>query len=93
MEARMNGSPGRARIANVINVLVWPLACALMVQNLVLLRQEKACQASLYPPLVEPGIHLGGLVALNMDGARADVELPATGAGRLLVITMSPQVY
>jgi hypothetical protein len=65
------------------------LAVGLLFQNVVLVKQNRDLRMTLAPrsTLSSPLSHL---IALNMDGARADIRPPVERGGKLVIITMSP---
>jgi peroxiredoxin len=80
----------RRYVGPALNVLLWCLALAVLVQNVVLLRQNRQLRTLVRYPEIEVGTKLHGLSAAALDGTRASIPFPLRPGGRLLVVTLSP---
>lgn len=72
------------------NTVLCCLAIGVLIQNVVLMRQNQELRVSSVPREVEPGNQLNDLAAVTMDGGLAQIVLPASATQRMMVIAMSP---
>lgn len=69
---------------------MWCLAVEVLIQNLVLIRQNRDLRVRLRPRLLVTGNTVSDLVAANLDGVLTSVALPSKAPARLLLIAFSP---
>jgi len=78
----------RSKFGKVIEILLWIAALAVLIENTVLLRQNRRLiQAA--APQITAGTQLQMLSGLGLDGRIEPVSLPSAGS-KLLIITFSP---
>ena len=85
--------PGNAfrRIANTtFQTLLWCLVAGVVVQNVILIRQNRALRAPPAREEISAGRQLRNLAATGLDGTLRPIDLPAGEGQRLLIIGMSP---
>jgi peroxiredoxin len=74
---------------NVLPVLIACAAVALLVQNFIVLRENRDLRSRQSLPFIVEGARVRELAGLSLDGAARRVALPVLGS-RLLVIAYSP---
>lgn len=72
--------------------LFWCLVLGVLLQNLVLLRQNRTmrAQANAAAPGIRVGQRLRNLAGVTLDGELRPIAMPTAEPGRLLIITFSP---
>lgn len=77
-----------------VHALIWVAAIAVVVQNFVLLKENRGLKALLSAPPAElaSGRQLLNLAGTALDGHFESVALPSVGRDRVLIITFSPGV-
>ena len=70
--------------------LLWCAAIAVLVQNLILSRQNARLKAGLLPDEISTGRHLVNLGGSALDGTFQSIDLPPDRAAPLVIVTFSP---
>ena len=82
------GAKGYLRIA--FHTLLTCAAIGVLLQNFLLLRQNKQLRALAKSPDVTAGQRVGDLAAVDMNGTFKPIALPASQRDRLVLIAMAP---
>lgn len=78
----------KSKFGKAIEILLWVAALALLVENVVLFRQNRRLR-EVAAPQITSGTKLQMLSGLALDGRVEPVSLPSVGS-KLLIITFSP---
>lgn len=78
----------KSKFGKAIEILLWVGALALLVENIVLFRQNRRLR-EVAAPQITSGTKLQMLSGLALDGRVEPVSLPSVGS-KLLIITFSP---
>lgn len=84
------GVPGSI-FGTAFNTVLSCLAVAVFLQNLMLLRQNRALRSGVTAPDdLSQGKRLGNLGGVDLNGMLRPIAVPFSGSDRLLIITFSP---
>lgn len=78
----------KARLSKTIEILIWAAGLGVLVENVVLFRQNRSLQEALAPQITA-GTQLQMLSGLTLDGRIVPAGFPALGS-KLLILTFSP---
>jgi peroxiredoxin len=76
------------RLNRVLEIFIWLAAVGVLVENVLLLQQNRAMHQAL-DPQITAGAQLEMLTGLTLDGRNQPLELPSPNS-KLLIITFSP---
>lgn len=75
---------------SAFNVLLWCAGIAVLVLNLVLLRQNRKLKLGSIDDEISEGRYLVNLAGLGLDGRQQAVVLPIKSSQKMLIVTFSP---
>ena len=79
--------------SNAFRALLSCVVVGLLIENVILVRQNRRLKSPELTEQVRPGEHLVNLAAVGLDGRIQPIALPTTAAQRLVIFTFSPDCH